>query len=439
MNESAETRSAVADEELVEMLIGEPELLAIADAMRVTGVHPATAFERRRRLRLRGLASAAAISAAIAATVGLLLASPWGGRSFAQKALAAVGDGPVVHVVVTSPAIVGSPIVDISTGKAIPRVQRTEVWFDGERDLTKRVQTLDGRVVDEVLETPRGGWTQTGPVITCAWIAAHPIEATRLRVSCNATGANGTTPRTIAEQPPPPLDPALAGFVDHYRSALASGTAREVGRGRYAGHDVVWLAFTTNGRAERVAVDAHSYKPLAVEEGEMTLRVLEADAVPFNPKFFTKPAGTETQRGSTVISTRELTPRAAAAALGGRALWLGESWDGLVLKAATLEERSIGYGPGRQPTQVNVVRFAYAPNSATGTTTGSRVDIYEATSCVGSFGWQCSAKDPAGAGELKVFGWIGLLRSGDLYVSTWNLNDAHTSLDLARALIPLTG
>jgi hypothetical protein len=357
-----------------------------------------------------------------------------------QKALAAVGGGPVVHVVVTTSASIGSPVIDVSTGKTIPRIQQTEIWFDGERDLTKSVQALDGRVVDEVLETPQGGWTQAGPIITCSWIAAHPVEATRLRVSCNANGENGTTPRTIPETPPPPLDPALAGFVDHYRSALASGAAREVGRGDYGGHDAVWLEFATNGRTERVAVDAHSYKPLAIEEGELTLRVLEAEAVPFSPELFTKPAAIETQRGSTVTSSRELSPKAAASLLGGRALWLGQSWNGLVLTATTLEERSIGYGPGREPTQAEVVRFTYAPATATGTPdTESRIDIYESTSCVLSVGWQCDAGDPAGPGELKVFGLISLLRSEGLYISAWNFMDGHTPLDLARGLIPLTG
>jgi hypothetical protein len=441
MNQGQETGSAVADAELVEMLIDQPELLAIADALRATRSEPVTVVQRRRRLTGRGVASAAGVATAIAATVALLLASPWAGSpSFTQKALAAVDGGPVVHVVVTSPASVGGPVIDISTGKTIPRIQQTEIWFDGERDLTKTVQALDGRVVDEVLETPQGGWTQAGPIITCSWIAAHPVEATRLRVSCNANGENGTTPRTIPETRPPPLDPALAGFVDHYRSALASGAAREVGRGDYGGHDVVWLEFATNGRTERVAVDAHSYKPLAIEEAELTLRVLEAEAVPFSPELFTKPAAIETQRGSTVTSSRELSPKAAASLLGGRALWLGQSWNGLVLTATTLEERSIGYGPGRELAQAEVVRFTYAPGTATGTPdTESRIDIYESTSCVLSVGWQCNARDPAGPGELKGFGLISLLRSDGLYVSTWNFMDRHASLDLARGLIPLSG
>jgi hypothetical protein len=433
--------SAVADTELVEMLIDQPELLAIADALRATRSEPLAVTARRRWLSRRRLASVAGIAAALAAAAALLLTSPWGrSPSFVEKALAAVGSEPVLHVVVVSQTgSPGGPVIDLNTGKTVVRTQQTEIWFDSERDLKKTIETVDGHVLDDMLETRQGGWSQAGPIITCSWIAAHPVEATRLRVSCNANGENGTTPRKIPETPPPPLDPALAGFVDHYRSALASGAAREVGRGHYGGHDVVWLEFNTNERMERVAVDAHTYEPLAIE-GEFTLRVLEAEALAFSPGFFTKPTAVETQRGSTVTSSREVSPTAAASLLGGRALWFGQSWNGLTLVATTLQERTIGYGPGRERTQAEVVRFTYAPDTATGTPdTESRIDIYESTSCVVSVGWECNAQDPAQSGELKVFGWLGLLRSNGLYVSTWNLGNSHTSLDLARALIPVTG
>ena len=108
------------------------------------------------------------------------------------------------------------------------------------RGLERTVMLSDGRVLQEELQTPQGAWTGDGPVYTCAWIAAHPVEATAARVSCNASGDNGTIPRRIPE-PRPSLDPALAGFVTGYREALADGTARRDGTGTVDGRAVEWL------------------------------------------------------------------------------------------------------------------------------------------------------------------------------------------------------
>src|SRR5205823_957224 len=112
-----------------------------------------------------------------------------------------------------------------------PRVLvRTEVWFDAAKKLRHTVTTKDGRVVEDVLETPEEVLSEEGPVWTCARIARHPVEATRDRVSCNFNGDNGTTPRDVPETPPV-LEPALATFLSGYRQALESGHAHIVGEG----------------------------------------------------------------------------------------------------------------------------------------------------------------------------------------------------------------
>ena len=206
------TRSVFDDRELVELLAGEPELLAIADALVVTlgpeyTAHRQAAALRRRAKRLAPLA------ATLAAVVALLLVAPWQrGPSLVENALAAVGDGPVLYVVVEQPAPEES-LRDLSTGKVLPRNVRTEIWFDGGRDLKKTLMTLDGAVLDEVLETRQGGWTRGGRVYTCAWIAAHPVEATKARVSCDPSGENGTTPRTVPERPPPSTSRSAASSI----------------------------------------------------------------------------------------------------------------------------------------------------------------------------------------------------------------------------------
>jgi hypothetical protein len=432
--------SALDDRELVAMLIDDPQLLAIADAF-VATKRPRARVKPSRRSFRRRIATSTAVAAAAAATVTLLVASPWNrAPGFTEKALAAVGGGPVLHVVVTQPALAGGPVIDLTTGEPITRTARVEVWFDRERNLKKTIETLDGKQLDEELETARGGWSEGGPIITCAWIAAHPVEATRLRVSCNPSGENGTTPRNVPQQPPT-LDPALAGFVDHYRSALESGAATIVGRGPFEGRQVIWLRFEANGRTERAAVDASTYKPvaIAIQGADLTLRVVEAEAVPFSSALFKRPPAVDSQTGSTVAGETEVGAKTAAAALGGRLVWLGPSWSGLEFVAATLQKRTIGYGPGREPERADVIRLTYAPRLPDGTPDRhSRVDIYESATCVVTIGWECNARDPSSPNELKLFAWIGLLRRDGLYVSVWNAGETHPTLELARALVSLT-
>lgn len=420
--------SVLDDRELVAMLIDDPELLAIADAF--VGTRRRRALTNRSKASFRKRVAMAAAVAAAAATVALLFASSWNGApGFTEKALAVVGDGPVLHVVVMQPGVIGGPVIDLATGRTIPRATRIEVWFDRQRNLKKTIETLNGKKLDEELQTARGGWSDGGPIITCTWIATHPVEAKRLRVSCNPGGSN-------ADQPPT-LDPALAGFVGHYRSALASGAATIVGRGSHEGRQVIWLQFEAKGHTERVAVDSSTYKPvaIAIEGAQSAFRVVEATTVPYSSALFTRPPRLDLQRGSTVAAATEVGASAAASALGGRLLWLGPSWNGLDLVGATLQRRTIGYGPGRQPGRARVVRLTYAPRSANGASDlHSRVDIYESRACIVATGWECNARDPSASNELRLFGWIGLFRTKGLYVSVWNLGETHTTLELARAL-----
>jgi hypothetical protein len=432
----APAASVLRDDEVVAMLIDEPQLLALADGLVATRQPaPEVSTPRRRFWRTRRLLTAAAVVTACAVGA-LLLASPrQGSPSLVDKALAAVGGGPVLHVVVSQTAVFGGPVIDVETGKTLSRTLETEVWFDGGRDLKKTIFRLDGEVLDEQLETSQGGWTRGGPIYTCAWIAAHPAEATRARVSCNASGENGPTPRVVPEIPPT-LEPALAGFVDNYRSALASGEAREAGRGRVEGREVVWLEFRGNRGSERVAVDAQTYVPLLIEQdGEPTYRVTTAESLPYDESYFAKPPRTRTQTGGSVASEREVTPAEAASVLGRRALWLGETWNGLRLAEVALEERTIGYGPDEEPGRVRVLRFTYVPVASEQTAPSwARVDIFESTSCVLSVGWTCTPRDPMSTGTVGIVGVISLVRSDDLYISIWSPGRSHEPLEMARAL-----
>lgn len=159
--------NVLADPEILELLHDEPELLAIADAIAVTQ-------KRRRLLPFVALPAVAAV----AASVALVLVAPWQAPSLVDRALAAVGGGPVLHAVVeySWPQDI---VVNLATGAERERVHRYEYWYDEQRSaLRVRVSTDGGPGVDYV---GRG------------------------------EGAE--------------LDPALSGFATQYRAALESGNA----------------------------------------------------------------------------------------------------------------------------------------------------------------------------------------------------------------------
>jgi len=294
--------------------------------------------------------------------------------------------------------------VSLATGKPLPVTMRQEIWFDQSRDLKKTITTVNGVVYEQLLETPEGGFTPGGPVFTCAWIAAHPVEATKARVSCNADMQNGTTPRHIPERPPT-LDPALAGFVDQYRSALASGRATRIGTGEVDGQRVIWLRIITSGgagaiypRDEEVAIDASSYAPVLVRaRGAQPLefKVVEIEAQPYDPRLFRRPVRTypptfgETEGKSQIDSVQ------APALLGGKALWLGQSWNGYRLVQTERQELVTGYGPlsDRKPTHSLGVIFTYAPPGGSADSTGT-LQIKEATQCQMAWGMMCGLLTP---------------------------------------------
>jgi hypothetical protein len=345
---------ALVDDEVVELLRESPELLAIADAIAATQ-EERSAASRSRLVRIGLLAAAVAVAAALS------MAAPWSGRGpgFVEKALAALGSGQVIHVVSISQAP-GREVVDLSAGTTAPVELRTEIWFDATRHLERVVSMVEGVQRSEELQTPDGTWTQDGRVFTCAWIAAHPIQATRARVSCNANGDNGTTPRTIPE-PLPSLDPVLAGFVSGYRDALASGAATRDGAGVVDGLSVEWLRFTFTDRApegqpptrriERVAVDTQTLKPIRVEtlvEGSAqtakiaSIETLSPEGIAFDRPALTPPR--ERPVAASVTSQTSATLDEAAAALGARLVWPGDRVGGLPFVSATVQRIVTGYG-----------------------------------------------------------------------------------------------
>lgn len=361
--------AAFADREVLELLGEEPELLAIADAIAAT---QATARRRRPLSRLL------LVAAALAALIVMPLATPWerSRTSIVDKALGALGDREVIYLVLERES--SDPLlVDLRTGAERPTRYRTEIWFDERRGLERVVTRTNGRTSDVQLSTPEGVWTPEGRVFTCAWIAGHPVEATKRRVSCDSGGGNGA-PRRVPEERPV-LDPALAGFVTGYRDALASGAARRIATGVVDGRAVEWLEFalpSTGGvaaRSERVAVDRESGRPLLVRalvDGKVVAesRVKAAETVTPAQADFTRPrriaTGALPEVGN-IVESKVVPIGVVSSALGGRVVWMGRRFAGLPLSEARLDATKTfyGFGASRQSSTGAGVQLLYGERS----------------------------------------------------------------------------
>jgi hypothetical protein len=363
--------AVVTDVEVVELLRDSPDLLAIADAIAATQERP------RRRIG-PGLVRLVAVAALVGVAAVVALVSPWVGRGggFVERALAALGDGQVIHVVSVS-EVPGRTLLDLRSGVETPVRSETEIWFDSSRGLERLTTRVGGVVTSNELQTPAGAWAQGGRVYTCAWIAAHPLEATKARVTCNASGDNGTTPRLVPE-PRPVLDPALAGFVGGYKDALASGSASRDGSGIVSGRAVEWLKFVRQDSppagqpaqtiVERVAVDEQTLKPVFVQtliagkpagQSEIsTIETLAAQSVDFSRPKLLSPD--QSPVATSVTAEQTVTQFVADSALNGRLLLAGRALDGLPLGQLTLQQIVTGYGadsgvPHRHSRGVEVV------------------------------------------------------------------------------------
>jgi hypothetical protein len=426
------------DRELVELLEDQPELLAIADAI------AATARVRRRRIPPRLLVAAVAVVAAGA----VALVGPWSTSrgGVLQKALAAVSARSVLHVVLVSP-IPETQNVNLRTGRATPTILRVETWFDAERALRKTVVTRNATQTAVELATPQGVWSDSGRVPTCAWIAAHPAQATKLRVSCSASGYNAPTPRQLAEARPAE-DPALAAFITGYRQSLRSGRARSLGPGHVGSRAVYWITFDIGNakapRSERVAVDRHTYRPVLVQtvsygQAGIAARVAEIGSIAYAPSLFKRPTLSRPNPASgQVAKTRHVSRAVAEMALRGQARSLGASFASLPLVEARIDRLTTGYGPlsGIPVTYGSGVEFIYGDRGIPPNGT-PYLRISEALSPQMAYGLvPDGATLQAGVLVLTRFDngfWTGKTRAGGLYVALRG-SSRQLLVDAARAI-----
>jgi hypothetical protein len=327
---SASAVDVFYEPDLLELLGEEPELLAIADAIAQT---------QTRARRRSWLPRAVSLGAAAAAAVALVVVSPWGtgrGASLVERALAAVGRGPVIHAVIESDT--GLTSIDIATGRETPVAGSLEIWFDQRRHVEHSLRRANGRILDDMLQTPNG--------------------------TVSLAGNNPAVP-------PPILDPALAKSVDGYREALASGQAKPDGDGTIGGRPVSWLKLTPpGGGSERIAIDQDTSEPVRVESvsadgARWDYDVLSIEALPEGSGDFTPP------RPSTAPAPKAferepapIAPAEATTVVPG-ALGVGLSFKGLPLTQVSRAKLSTLFEPGanREPAVSSGLELDYGSDN----------------------------------------------------------------------------
>jgi hypothetical protein len=262
---------------------------------------------RRRRVPVRPLAGVAVAAAALFA---LALFQPWqsDNPTLLERALAAVDDGPVLHVVLRGEW--GGTRVDLATGERTPVYGENESWYDPQRNLVHTILTLGGVVESEQVYEP-------------------------------------------LRKPEP-----LAALAKDYREALRSGSARVAEGGVLDGKPVTWITFhseqlpdsadgKTHEWAQQVAVSNDTAEPVATREtrdgkpGPYTLqRVLSLEMLAAGQGDFSEPTDDSLTSGPFIYQPfgEELTVEQATDVLGRRPLWSGPRIGELELRVLGLTE-----------------------------------------------------------------------------------------------------
>jgi hypothetical protein len=263
------------------------------------------------RRALRRPRIAAAALATVAAVCALVLANPFGGdeKGVLEQALAAVGKGPVLHVV-TRTGTVGT-LVDLDSGRRTQLRAKTDVWFDPKRGARTTIRLRDFVLAD--YGAPVGN---------------------RLRNP----------------------DQALQVFTRDYRTSLQSGRARVLRKGLLAGRPVYWIRVEAGPRAPRgapcshmfcndVAVSRETYQPLYLRyrPGQPGEWILKVESLPAGSGDIPGRHRLEAP-GYTILPRRKVDRPEAERVLGKRLAWPGRRIAGLELaRMVAVGERPFRY------------------------------------------------------------------------------------------------
>lgn len=355
--------------------------------------------------RRTGWAALVPVAAAVLAAV---LAWPGGThRTLLERAAAAIGDGPVLHVVIRS-GFEGTEI-DLATGSKVTVHGEEELWYDPERGVRDVTRFAGVRQGDELY--PPGGVGY--------------------------------------------LDRTLAFLATDYREALKNGTAKVLGRDTIDGRPVYWVRVDTqmlpdvaDGKlhewAHDVAVSADTARPVATREtrdGQVgpdgISTILSIETLGSGEGDFAAPPSANGGGPMRFQLSGSLTTDDAEAVLGGTMLWPGSSVGGLPLTRIAKQVRS-----DAAATHTGITLF-YGPSTGGGIgeppPAAPYLQISETTALDDQF--QRGVRDYSPPdGKLLVFGdgTIGVMQSHGVHVFL-EASDADTLLAAARALAPLAG
>jgi hypothetical protein len=388
----------------------------------------------RRRRRVFALVPAAALGATVA--VVAILAAPWQDSPLAtERALAALGDLPVIHAIVEHP---GSEVtvIDLASIRQRSEPTRSEYWYDEERNVLRFRLTVGGKLL------PGGEFLQF-------------LEGFTERGGRQGDGR------------PPQLDPALGGVGPPESAALESGAGTVVGEEVVDGRDAVVLRFSLrpgpSGEqiSEDVAVDADDYRPLRfrfssseveANQWSQSPRVVEIETIARDPRDFARPEPTAPRPGGqTGVEVRTLTPAEAATALGRPVFWPGPTVGGVELAQIELMRLTTRWTDG-DVTEGHALVFQYGASQRDASLEGRRsliVTVGIGTSPAETPRFGSIGAPPPGPDELRLMGfkqqtegggetemWFGSMQREGVYFS---FRSPHRELILAaaRSMAPL--
>jgi hypothetical protein len=388
---------------------------------------------RRRRRAVLALA-AGAVSMAVALVA--VLAAPWQESALAtERALAALGDEPVIHAIVEQPNP-SQTVIDLTSGRERVLAHRSEYWYDDERNILRVRLSVDGTLLPgaEYLHSPEGFFTDRG---------ARQFEPAR----------------------PPRFDPALEGFASRYREALESGQATVVGETVVDEREAIVLRFALQASPARervfedVAVDAENFRPLRFrffwrDEPRRTApwsdapRVVEIETIPRDPRDFRPPEpGEPRPGGQTGVEERTLTLAEAATALGRPVFWPGQMVAGVELAQIELMRLTTRWTDG-EVTKGHALVFQYGASQREAHVEGNpSLIISEGTSAEEPLSFDVFGGSRPGPGELALVGignadgsegdlWFGSMLRDGVYISMRS-PQRELILAAARSMVPL--
>jgi hypothetical protein len=370
--------------------------------------------------RGRRLVAAVPVAAVALAAAFVALAWPFGSGpqgTILERAAAAIGDGPVIHVVTRSG--VGGTLVDLETGERRLIDGEQEIWYDPTRGMTHIVSRFGGVVEHDELFQRRRAWS---------------------------------------------FEKGVIGLARDYRDGLRTGAVQVLEDGVVDGEPVHWLRVessrnpdvvdrTVREVVQEVAVSQNTFEVIATREtldGDLLPggidRVLEVETLPAGEGDFS--GELQGSRPATSYIFRPLesvlpTPNEASAVLGRPALWAGPQTHGLELAriwTQVFEERRV---PDELLRKEHGVTFFYGTLAVNESEPGrpiepdvSRPYVRITQSLSARFGRDVAGYIPPEGSVLVAYGVMGAMQEDGVHL-TIRASSEELLLAAARALEPV--